>query len=144
MEAKQNLINMKKYTCPDCGKIFEEGSVPSECPNCGCPSNQFSVSELASQATNTSDILESSNDYAAEKLGAVLANIVKVIAYVIIVASVIGGIAGCAFEEDGFPLLIIPGGLFLSVPFFAMWAWLRLLVNISYRLTRIDNKIKAE
>ncbi len=42
---------MKVYTCPDCGKKFQEGFVPSECPGCGCPSNQFTVNELESQAT---------------------------------------------------------------------------------------------
>ena len=135
---------MKVYTCPDCGMKFNEGFEPSTCPNCGCPSDQFTVSELASQATSTSAMLESSNDFAAEKLGAVLANIVKIIAYVIIIASVIASIVGCIYTEDGLPLLLIPGGLILSVPFFAMWAWLRLLVNISYRLTRIDNKTKAK
>lgn len=51
---------MKVYTCPDCGKKFQEGFVPSECPGCGCPSNVFTVSELASQATNTSPSLEKS------------------------------------------------------------------------------------
>lgn len=134
---------MKKYTCPDCGKEFQEGFVPSECPNCGCPSNQFKVSEMKTQATNTNSLLESSNDFAAEKLGAVLANIAKVIAYIIIVAGIIAAIA-LVSDTNGLSLLLIIGGLILSFPFFAVWAWLRLLVNISYRLTRIDNKTKAE
>lgn len=134
---------MKKYTCPDCGKIFPEGFVPSECPQCGCPSNVFTVSEMASQATKTSPMLESSNDYAAEKFGTTLANIMKVIAYIIITAGVLVGFFGIGYSE-GFSLLLIPGGFILSAPFFCMWAWLRLLVNISYRLTRIDNKTKTE
>lgn len=134
---------MKKYTCPDCGKEFQEGFVPSECPNCGCPSDQFKISEMKTQATNTNSLLESSNDFAAEKLGAVLANIAKVIAYIIIVAGIIAAIAFVS-ETNGLSLLLILGGLILSFPFFAVWAWLRLLVNISYRLTRIDNKTKAE
>ena len=98
---------------------------------------------MKTQATNTNSLLESSNDFAAEKLGAVLANIAKVIAYIIIVAGIIAAIAFVS-ETNGLSLLLILGGLILSFPFFAVWAWLRLLVNISYRLTRIDNKTKAE
>lgn len=135
---------MKKYTCPDCGKEFQEGFVPSECPNCGCPSNQFKVSEMKTQATNTNSLLEASNDYAAEKLGAVLAKIAKVIAIIFAFGSVIVGFIGCISEESALPLLIIPGGLLISLLFLTIWAWLALMVNISYRLTRIDNKTKAE
>ena len=135
---------MKKYTCPDCGNEFQEGFVPSSCPNCGCPSDQFKVSEMKTQVTNTNSLLESSNDFAAEKLGAVLANIAKVIAIIIAIGSVLVGFIGCISDESALPLLIIPGGLIIALLFITIWAWLRLMVNISYRLTRIDNKTKAE
>jgi len=29
-----------KVICPDCGAVFED-TVPAECPNCACPSEQF-------------------------------------------------------------------------------------------------------
>jgi len=143
VEAKQNLINMKKYTCPDCGKIFEEGSVPSECPNCGCPSNQFSVSELASQATNISPSLESSNDFGAEHT----VNGLAVLSLAIGIIAGIGALIGCIyfFSSGGFegellgPLCLIFGLLFIILGILS-WAFLKLLVNISYRLTRLDNK----
>ena len=36
---------MKKYTCPDCGKVFLNRR-PKSCPQCGCVSENFVVSEL--------------------------------------------------------------------------------------------------
>lgn len=137
---------MKKYVCPDCGSNFEEGSVPPTCTNCGCPSDQFKLRgtgiEIESVATNASSLLESSNDFSAEKFGAVLANIGKVIGYIIMIGSFIAGIVYAANSHEGWIifLIIFGGGLALGFLFLCMWAWLRLLVNISYRLTRIDNK----
>jgi len=51
---------MKEYSCPDCGKVFEENSVPSSCPNCGCPSSEFKERELTavSEQASTSIIVE--------------------------------------------------------------------------------------
>ena len=39
---------MKKYTCPDCGKVFLNRK-PKACPQCGCVSENFIVSELVVQ-----------------------------------------------------------------------------------------------
>ena len=46
---------MKKYTCPDCGKEFQEGFVPSTCPNCGCPSSAFQYEEMESKVVAKSN-----------------------------------------------------------------------------------------
>ena len=150
---------MKKYTtCPDCGQIFEGDEVPAECPNCGCTSEFFAevtekeleevgISHTTSDLSqNISTLLESSNDFAVEKFGAILANIVKVVGYIIMIGSFIVGIVYAANSYDGgiIFLIIFGGGLVLGFLFLCMWAWLALMVNISYRLTRIDNKTKAE
>lgn len=141
---------MKKYVCPDCGSKFEEGFVPSTCTNCGCPSDQFKEQEISTEiahtTANVSALLESSNDFAAEKLGAILANIVKVVGFIFIIGGLIAGIIMGANMYDGWIafLAIFGGGLLIGFFFILGWAWLRLLVNISYRLTRIDNKTKAE
>lgn len=150
---------MKKHTtCPDCGKIFEGSEVPAECPNCGCSSEFFAevtekeleevgISHTTSDLSqNISTLLESSNDYAAEKLGAILADITKAIGYIIMIGSFIAGLVYAANSYDGWIifLIIFGGGLLLGFLFLCAWAWLRLLVNISYRLTRIDNKTKAK
>ena len=134
---------MKVYTCPDCGKKFQEGFVPSECPGCGCPSNQFTVSELASKATNISPSLESSNDFGAEHTVNGLAVLSLAIGIIAGIGALIGGIY--FFSHGGFegellgPLCLIFGLLFIILGILA-WAFLKLLVNISYRLTRLDNK----
>lgn len=51
---------MKQYTCPDCGKTWNE-TAPEICPACGCPSDFFEVKTVADatkenqkQKTNTS------------------------------------------------------------------------------------------
>ena len=37
---------MNKYKCPDCGKEFDEGNIPVECPTCGCPSDIIKANEI--------------------------------------------------------------------------------------------------
>ena len=46
---------MKIFTCPDCGKEFEEGSVPSACPNCACPMDHFKSREIENLFTNPNE-----------------------------------------------------------------------------------------
>ena len=41
------------YTCPDCGQEFQEGFVPSECSNCGCPSTYFTQKEKKEREMTT-------------------------------------------------------------------------------------------
>lgn len=138
---------MKTYKCPDCGQKFQEGSIPSVCSNCGCPSGQFLLDETESLSTNVSSLLESSNDFAAEKFGVVLANIVKVIGYIVMLGSVIAGVIsiaqGSSWDVE-LGILIIVIGLVVSLILFCISAWLRICVNMSYRLTRIDNKTVAK
>ncbi len=49
----KNLIIMIVYTCPDCGRKFEEGFVPSECSNCGCPSSYFVQKKKSDRSTTS-------------------------------------------------------------------------------------------
>lgn len=48
---------MNKYKCPDCGKTWEQ-TAPQSCPECGCPSTNFIVSQTVDYnkaiANNTS------------------------------------------------------------------------------------------
>lgn len=45
---------MKQYTCPECGKTWQNIS-PDTCPECGCPSSHFVVKEEI--YNNNTDIL---------------------------------------------------------------------------------------
>jgi hypothetical protein len=133
---------MKKYVCPDCGKTFEEGNVPASCPGCGCPSSEFQEHKEPSMDKNISPALESSNDFGAEHTANGLAVINLVVG---IIVGIIGLFAGFSlmsqgnFEAIGGILCIIFGLLFLLLGILS-WAFIKLLVNISYRLTRLDNK----
>lgn len=149
MEENQKLrptrirdCTMKKYVCPDCGKTFEEGNVPASCPGCGCPSSEFQEHKEPSMDKNISPALESSNDFGAEHTANGLAVINLVVG---IIVGIIGLFAGFSlmsqgnFEAIGGILCIIFGLLFLLLGILS-WAFIKLLVNISYRLTRLDNK----
>lgn len=133
---------MKNYVCPDCGKTFEEGNVPASCPGCGCPSSEFQEHKEPSMDKNISPALESSNDFGAEHTANGLAVINLVVG---IIVGIIGLFAGFSlmsqgnFEAIGGILCIIFGLLFLLLGILS-WAFIKLLVNISYRLTRLDNK----
>jgi hypothetical protein len=91
---------------------------------------------------NISPALESSNDFGAEHTANGLAVINLVVG---IIVGIIGLFAGFSlmsqgnFEAIGGILCIIFGLLFLLLGILS-WAFIKLLVNISYRLTRLDNK----
>lgn len=142
---------MKTYSCPDCGKTFEEGQVPAACPNCGCPSSLFAIKVTNAQAlqANVSPSLESSNNFGAEHTANGLAEVIKIVCVFI---GIVGGIVAIVFFSKAangeflqeldvmigalsliFGLIILLIGLISS-------AFIKLLVNISYRLTRLDNK----
>ena len=40
---------MRKYKCPDCGKEFNDGNIPVECPICGCPADIIKKNEICPQ-----------------------------------------------------------------------------------------------
>lgn len=58
---------MKTFVCPDCGKVFNEESTPSSCPNCGCPSSEFQEKEITAvtgqvSSTTTDEIVYYSDE----------------------------------------------------------------------------------
>ena len=136
---------MKEYICPVCQETFQEGSVPEKCPKCGCDKDVFNVVDEMSKdelAENVSESLESSNNYGAEHTVNGLAEIIFWIGAILGVVGFIAGIA-CLVNDGGGVLaaFLISIGLFCFLLTLIAWAFLRLLVNISYRLTRIDNKL---
>lgn len=148
---------MKLYVCPDCGKKFQEGFVPNECTGCGCPSSFFTEQMKeqveASRERNISPSLESSNDFGAEHTANSLAGINLTIGIIVGIVGIIVALVywGKAAGDVGFTeiymivgiLSFIFGLLFFLFGLIA-WAFIKLLVNISYRLTRLDNKYNPE
>lgn len=140
---------MKRYCCPDCGKVFEENSVPSSCPNCGCPSSAFKEQTETLMDGNISPSLESTNNFAAEHTVNGLAGLNLTIGIIVGIVGLIAAIVfwGKATGDVGFTQIYMLVGVLcfiFSMLFFLLslsaWAFLKLLVNISYRLTRLDNK----
>lgn len=123
------------YVCPDCGQEMENNQ--NDCPNCGCPKEH-----LKSVGPNISPSLESSDDFSAEHTVNAIAKINLVFSIIIFVGCIFGAIIAYEDLEDMIAvILLIVGVVFLIVGIIS-WAVLRLIVNISYRLTRIDNKQK--
>ena len=136
---------MKLYICPDCGAKFQEGFVPNECTRCGCPSSAFTCqdAETFSVDENVSPDLESSKNLAAEHTVNALAGVNLGIGILLGLGGVIAGIyflASSGFMGDMTGTLCIIFGLLFFLMAILTWAFLKLLVNISYRLTRLDNK----
>ena len=127
-----------KFVCPDCGRKVSHNL--NDCPNCGCPKEQFGAISLSN---NVSPALESSNNFNAEHVVNSVAKGVLTGSIFIAIAGVIAAIivfsdGGLGSEMAGIMLIVI--GLLILFLGIINWAVLRLLVNISYRLTRIDNK----
>lgn len=140
---------MKLYVCPDCGEKFQEGLVPNECTSCGCPSSAFKEQTETSMERNISPSLESSNDFGAENTANGLAGLNLAIGIIVGIVGIIVAIVfwGKAAGDVGFTELYMIIGvlsLIFGLLFFLWgliaWAFIKLLVNISYRLTRLDNK----
>ena len=91
---------------------------------------------------NISPSLESSNDFGAEHTANALAGITLAIGIIIGIIGFIAGISLMAANSELliFGILAIIGGLVLFLVFLISWAFIKLLVNMSYRLTRLDNK----
>ena len=93
---------------------------------------------------NVSTPLEKSNNYAAEHVANGLASLTRAIG---IIVGIIGLIAGIVMFIGGYgdnligALCIIFGLIFFLIGLVS-WAFIKLMVNMSYRLTRIDNKLK--
>ena len=140
---------MTEYICPICQKSFQAGSVPDKCPDCGCDKSLFNeISEMSKEelVDNISESLESSNNYSAEHTANGLAEITFIVGVVVGLIGVIGGIAACVGTDNGelFGVPCIMFGLLFFFLCLISWAFIKLLVNISYRLTRIDNKLNPE
>lgn len=142
---------MKEYICPVCQKSFSEDSVPETCPKCGCEKELFNViGEMSEEEEelreNVSKALEASNNYGAEHTANALAEITFIAG---IIVGIIGVIAGLVMlgKDSNASLLGIPCIMF-GLLFFLLclisWAFIKLQVNISYRLTRIDNKLESK
>ena len=90
---------------------------------------------------NVSTPLEKSNNYAAEHVANGLASLTRAIG---IIVGIIGLIAGIVLMSNNAfigTLCIIVGLIFFLICLVS-WAFIKLMVNVSYRLTRIDNKLK--
>jgi len=140
---------MKEYFCPICQKSFQEDSVPEKCPNCGCDRALFNeVSEMSKEELidNVSESLEASNSYSAEHTANSIAEITFIIGVIVGLIGLIGGIVIMAKGENasifGIPCILL--GLLFFIICLISWAFIKLQVNISYRLTRIDNKLNPE
>ncbi len=93
---------------------------------------------------NISPSLESSNDFGAEHTANSLASLNLAIGIIVGIVGITAAIvfwAGDNAAVDGLigVLCFIFGLLFFLICLVA-WAFIKLLVNISYRLTRLDNK----
>lgn len=129
-----------KFVCPECGQGVENNL--NDCPNCGCPKEELIANDAS---TNISPALESSNNFNAEHVVNSVAKGILTGSIFVAALGVIGAIIIFATNDMGSTIagsmLIIIGLLILFLGIIN-WAVLRLLVNISYRLTRIDNKQK--
>lgn len=137
---------MKEYFCPICQKSFQECSVPEKCPECGCERalfNEVTVMSREELADNVDDSLESSNSYSAENTANGLAEITFIVGIIVGLIGLIGGFVLMAEEGSyggalGIPCIMF--GLLFFLLCLIFWAFIKLFVNISYRLTRIDSK----
>ena len=91
-DTKKGVI-MKKFTCPDCGKVFQEDSVPNECSNCGCPSSKF-VSKNNDINKNIPIIMEESK---SKKQSSNFEVILASLAFSLVIG---GGICGVVYQQQ--------------------------------------------
>lgn len=149
---------MKTYICPDCGKTFESDTLPTACPDCGCPFNLFKAQnnpisspnatmQFSNLSANLSPSLESGNNFHAEHVINGLATVGLWAGIIIGVAAVIAGIviwATWEWEGEMIGPIVLGAGVIFFFCSLVFWAVLKLLVNISYRLTRLDNKANPQ
>ena len=92
---------------------------------------------------NVSTPLEKSNNYAAEHVANGLASLTRAIGIIVGMIGLIAGIVMFSSYGDGLigTLCIIVGLIFFLIGLVS-WAFIKLMANMSYRLTRIDNKLK--
>lgn len=127
-----------EFVCPDCGLKLENNL--ADCPMCGCPKDDLKLIDHSAVKS-----LESSNDFSAEIFVNTLANINLFVGVLVGIAGLIAGIVVLSegrygAEPIGISLIVV--GLIFLLFSLVFWALLKLLVNISYRLTKLDNKQK--
>ena len=131
---------MKNFVCPDCGKTVEEGQVPVSCPNCGCPSSAFQEHQEPTLNNNISPALESSNNFGPEHTANGLAVISLGVGIIVVVIGLLAGFILISQVDTMVGVLCIIFGLLFFLICLLSWAFIKLFVNMSYRLTRLDNK----
>lgn len=131
---------MKEYICPICQKEFVEGSVPEQCPECGCDKDLFNVIDDSELKENVSESLESTNGFSAEHTANTIAEVIAIIGVIIGIIGVIGGIVLIANDNGISGFFSIIGGISLFILYAMNWAVIKMMTNVSYRLTRLDNK----
>lgn len=139
-EGTQKLINTNaKFVCPECGQGLIHNL--NDCPICGCPKEHL---KSVDYSTRTSPTLESSNNFHAELIVNSLATVVLSLGIVLGFFALLGGIYAIVEAPMGEAIgaMIIVMGFLLFLICLIAWAVIRLLVNVSYRLTKIDNKQK--
>ena len=94
-------------------------------------------------SANICPSLESSNDFSAEMVVNSFAQINLIVGILVGIAGVIAGIVFLGeYRGEIIGTILIVVGLIFFLFSLVFWAILKLLVNISYRLTKLDNKQK--
>ena len=143
MRTNDFMNELQQEAHPKKEELLENVSTPLE------KSDNYAAEHVAKKTEelleNVSTSLEKSNNYEAEHVANGLASLTRAIG---IIVGIIGLIAGIVmFSIGGFgdgligALCIIFGLIFFLIGLVS-WAFIKLMVNMSYRLTRIDNKLK--
>ncbi len=122
---------MKEYICPVCQKEFVEGSVPDQCPECGCSKELF----------NVIDDSEHQSNYIVEKpigISILFGIIIGWILSFILICLIIGGSIEDMFSMDEFVFRMI---LFISFP---MGAILGTTFVLAYRKVAKDKQTNIQ
>lgn len=154
---------MKKYTCPECGKTFLNRK-PKACSQCGCPSENFVVEELATQATQVVQpqyAQQPQQQYAQQPqyvqdptaVELSLEGFLNFLSVILLLAGIAGGmyvlIKGSieaseanrySYEHVSAAPAVI-GGLVIILMSMIQFGLIRLYVKMSRRLESIDSKI---
>lgn len=119
---------MKEYICPVCQKEFVEGSVPEQCPECGCSKELF----------NVIDDSEHQSNYIVEKpigISILFGIIIGWILSFILICLISGDNIDNIFKEDEFRFI-----LFISFPMGAILGTTYVLVSRKVAKDKEENK----
>lgn len=86
--------------------------------------------------------LESSNDFSAEKTANAIAGILLAVGIIAVVILVFLSLMAFSDDETGIGFTLLGSAVGSLLVSLLSWSSIKLLSNISYRLTRIDNKMK--